>query len=216
MVKTPEWHGKKVLHEDRWSVIYEEKNGVSVNVSKFLSGGITISADEIAREWSSWSATEKISFAHAFSQKPTCTQEDERILDFLMGVDDERVWTSIAYGLTRHSQKKRVLEFLTDRLKSGSEPKANYAYALGALGAPEAVPTLKGLHDRFAKEIAAAGAEADRTLILDFVVCCWSLAKLEGSSRYREDIKPFLDHRNKYVRGFSKIYFEGGPLAHRT
>ena len=211
-----EWHGKKIVAEEKWSRIYEVEGGVHVNVSKFVTDEITISADAIKDEWKSYSRSERIAFAGAFSQKPHFSLEDEKILDFLMDNDDERVWVSIAHGLTRHSQKKRVLHFLLERLKSGSESKANYVYSLGPLGAAEAVPQLKGLHDRLLREIAQAGTKANKALILDFVVCCSSLAKLEGSSTYRDEIRPFLDHPDKHVQAFSRIYFEGGPPAHRS
>jgi len=214
-MRASHWHGKKVLEEERWSRIYEGENGVPVNVSKFVTDDIAISMDEIMAEWNSWSATEKVGFTHAFSQKPQFSVEDVKVLDFLMGVDDERVWCSIAYGLTRHPQKRRVLDFLIDRLKSGSEPKANYVHALGALAAPQAVPPLKDLHDRLSRGIVGPGVEADPTLIRDFIVCCSSLAKLEGSSAYRDEIRPFLDHPNKYIRAFARIYLEGGPPTHR-
>lgn len=215
-MSSPGWRGRKVLHEEKWFRIYEAESGVPVKVSKFLTDEIAPSAHEIPKQWESWNFQDRISFAHAFSQKPHFSQEDEQILDFLMSVDDEKVQSTIALGLTRHSQRRRVLQFLIDRLQSpNSESKANYAYALGALGAGEAGPPLRVLHDRLSRKIDLAGATADRALIFDFVVCCSSLSKLEASREYLDQIRPFLDHPDKSVRGFSKVYLEGGPPSHR-
>ncbi len=212
---TSQWHGKKVLGEERWSRTYEVDGGVAVNVSKFVTDDIAISVDDIKNEWTSWSSSERIAFAHAFSQKPKFSPEEEQVLDFLMLVDDERVWCSIVSGLPGHSQKSRVLDFLIDRLKSGSEPKANYVHALGTLGGAVAVRALKDLHDRLARGIAAPGGESDKTMIFDFVVCSSLLAKLEGSIAYQDEIRRFLDHPDKHVQAFSRVYLQGGPPQRR-
>lgn len=210
-----QWSGRRIIREEKWSRIYEAEDGSPVNVSKFLMDDISISGDVIKDQWESWGESEKIAFALAFAQKPRFSTEDERILDFLMDANDERVWTSIASGLPRHSQRKRVLNFLIDRLKSGSEPKANYMHALSTLGDSQAVPPMKDLHDRLSAEIAKAETKADKLLIFEFVACCSSLAKLEGSSAYQDEIRPFLNHPDEHVRAFSKIYLEGGPPTHR-
>lgn len=210
-----QWSGRRIIREERWSRIYEAEDGSPVNVSKFLTDEISVSEDVIKDQWESWSQSEKTAFARAFAEKPKFSGEDERILDFLMGAGDERVWVSIASGLPRHSQGKRVLNFLIDRLKSGSEPKANYMHALSTLGDSQAVLSMKDLYKRISGEIAKAGTKADKLLIFEFVVCCSSLAKLEGSSAYQDEIRPFLNHPDEHVRAFSKIYLEGGPPTHR-
>jgi hypothetical protein len=207
----PNWIGKKVLREEKWSRVYEADDGSAVQVSKFVTDDIEVSEAALRSEWGSWSESDRLAFAHAFGRKPTFSTEDERVLDFLMGVPDERVHTSIAVALTRHSQKGRILNFLVKCLQLSNEPKANYAHALGLLGDTSVIPVLKSVHDRLASEIEPNMQFAAERTLLDFVACCSALMKLEDSSSYRDEIRPLLSHPNPVVRNFSKVFLDGGP-----
>lgn len=209
----PNWSEKKVLKDQKWSRVYEADDGSAVRVSKFLTDQIRVLEVEIRNEWGLWSESERLSFAHAFSQKPAFSSEDERVLDFLMDAADERIGASIAVGLTRHSQRKRVLNFLLGRLESVSESKSNYTHALSILGDVGAIPALKALHDRLASSIKK-GDRVEEGILLDFVSCCSALMKLEGTSAYADEIRPFLSHPNGAVRDFSRIFLQGGPPSH--
>jgi hypothetical protein len=205
------WLGKKLIREDRWFKVFEMQPSVQARVSKFMTREADIRETELKEEWVSWRESERLTFAQAFSAKPEITQEDERILEFMMHSTDERVWASVASCLTRHSNKEMVLSFLTERLRSGAESKANFLQALSMLGDREAIPAVKALHDRLAADIRREGAEANEWLILDFVVSCSALNKLEGTTAYRDEIEPFLSHPSEHVRKSSKIWFDGGP-----
>lgn len=204
-----DWSTRKVLSEDRWTRVYETEDG-PVNVSKFVTDETQLSESLVKQQWDSWAESEKIAFAHAFSQKPTFSLEDERILGFLIDVGSERVWASVAGGLPRHSDRNRILKFLMDRLKSGSEPKANYASALAALGDLRAVPALEDLHGQLASAISSRST-TDNSVILDFVLCCFALAKLKTSDAYRKQIEQFLTHPDQGIRSLAMIYLTGGP-----
>ena len=131
-----------------------------------------------------------------FSMKPEITAEDEEILEFMMLSTDERVLSSIACCLTRHSNKEMVLRFLVDRLSTGSEPKANFLAGLGMLAEGNAVRPVKALHDRLAVEINRDASMAGEEMVRDFLMSCAVLNKLEVSTSHRSEIESFLhDHR---------------------
>lgn len=206
------WLGKKLIREDRWFKVFEMQPSVMARVSKFMTRDADIRETELKKEWDSWRESERLTFAQAFSVKPEITQEDERILEFMMKSTDERVLASIASCLTRHSDKGMVLPFLTDQLRSaGAESKANFLQALSMLGDREAIPAVKALHDRLAADIRREGAQAKEWLILDFVVSCSALNELERTTAYRHEIEPFLSHPSEHVRKSSKIWLDGGP-----
>jgi hypothetical protein len=205
------WSDRKILRDEKWSRTYEAEDGAAVNVSKFLTDDINIAATHFRMEWASWDDSEKLTFAHAFRSKPQFSAEDEKILDFLMAVTDERVWVSIATCLPRHSQRKEVLAFLLRCVSSGSEPKANYIRALNIMGDAEAIAGIKALHSHLSAQLTVEGSRADVRLIFDFVPCCSALAKLERSTVYSDQIRAYLNHPDRNVRDFSKVYLEGGP-----
>lgn len=204
------WLGKKMIREDRWFKVFEMQANVNARVSKFMTLEAHIREADLKDEWASWGESERLTFAQAFSVKPEITQEDENILEFMMHSTDERVWSSIASCLTRHSNKKLVRPFLIDRLSIGSESKANFLQALSLLGDRQAVPAIKTFHDRLAAEVSRDGA--DEWLITDFVVSCSVLNKLEDTTVYRREIEPFLSHPKEQIRKSSQIWFDGGPV----
>jgi hypothetical protein len=210
-MKQVDWSGKKVLKEEEWSRIYELDDGTPIRVSKFLTDEIEISEEKLKKDWSAWSESQQLAFVHAFGRKLLYSVEDERLLDFLMNSDNERILESIAISLTRHSKKQRACDFLIHRLRSSSGAKANYAHALGILGNSSAVPALRTLHDELDASISKRQDDVDVGTVLDFVSCCSALNKIEGSSVYKDEIRSFLNHPNQVIRNFAKVFLEGGP-----
>jgi hypothetical protein len=210
-MKEINWSEKKVLQEEEWSRIYELDDGTPIRVSKFLTDQIEISAEEFKKGWLAWSESQQLAFVRAFGRKLSYSREDERLLDFLMNADNERILESIAISLTRHSDKERICDFLIHCLHAGSGPKANYAHALGMLGDSRAIPSLRDLHNRLAENIRDKHDDADEGAVLDFVSCCSALRKIEGSSIYEDEIRSFLDHPSQVIRNFAKVFLEGGP-----
>src|SRR2546425_1264460 len=200
---------KNLVRETMWSRTYQVGKKAFAYESKFKAGGLSISVGELTPMWDSWGDSGKLDFASAFSKKVDIAGRDEKVLEFLMARGDERVLSTIALCLTRHSDRKMVLNFLLERLRSGSEPKGNFIQALAMLGDLEAVAGIREVYGQVSTEINRRGADADKWLILDFVVCCSALSRLEDSPSYREQIKPFLNHPNEAVRNISKLWFEG-------
>lgn len=200
---------KKLVHEDRWSRVFEVEPNFFAYESKFETEEVPVSVEELRQEWPSWNDSEKLNFASAFRQKRQITKRDEKIFEFLMAEGDEPVWSTIALSLTRHSDQKVILNFLLERLRRGTEPKANFIQALYVLGDTAALPSLHELHDRLVKEMKSAEAKEDRWKIVDLLRCCEALAYLEKSERYQDEIRPFLEHSDEAIRAQAQMALAG-------
>jgi hypothetical protein len=192
---------KNLVHEDRWSRVYQPETNFFAYESKFESEGISVTIEEISREWDSWNESERLNFVNAYRSKTQFVESDEKILEFLMAKGGEPAWSTIASCLSlHHSNKKMVLNFLLERLKSGSEPKSNFIQALYVLGNLAAVPSLHEVHDRLSEKIKQAHGEACDWTIRDFLTCCEALVYLEGTESYRDEIRSYLSHPNQLIR----------------
>lgn len=201
---------KKLVHEDRWSRTYQAGENFYASESKFEADGLSVSVEELSSAWDSWNESERLSFVNAYRSKTHFLPSDEKILEFLMARGDEAVWSTIASSLTLyHSNKKMTLDFLLERLRSGSEPKSNFIQALYVLGDVGTLPSLHQLHDRLSVEIKQAEGEPDHWTIYDFLKCCEALAYLEKSERYRDEIRPFLEHSAELVRIQAQMALDG-------
>jgi hypothetical protein len=203
---------KKILKEDRWSRLYETDRYPFVYESKFRTDGISISTDQLTKEWGSWSVSERLSFANAFREKLEITAEDETILEFLMANGDDRVRTTIATSLTRHSNKDAVLEFLIQQLECDLEMAANYLQALTILGNPKALPAIRSCHTQMLAKIEEPRGDPDHSLIVSFLSCCATLWKMDGGPAYRDIIRSYLNHADEPIRNFAKACLEKWPL----
>ncbi len=200
---------KKLVHEDRWSRVFEVEPNFFAYESKFEADEVSVSVEKLRQEWPSWSDSERLNFACAFRQKPQIAKRDEEIFEFLMSEGDEPVWSTIALRLTRYSDKKVVLDFLLQRLRSGTEPKANFIQALYVLGDTAALPNLHELHDRLAEEMERTEGNEDRWKICDLLKCCEALAYLEKSERYQDEIRRFLDYSDESIRVQAQMALAG-------
>jgi hypothetical protein len=200
---------KKLVHEDRWSRVFEVEPNFFAYESKFEADEVPVSVEQLREEWLSWNDSEKLNFARAFRQKRQIAERDEKILEFLMTEGDEPLWSTIALCLTRHSDRKVILSFLLERLGSGTEPKANFIQALYVLGDIAALPSLHELHDRLAEETEHAEGREDRRKIADLLKCCEALAYLEKSERYKDQIRRFLEHPDESIRVQAQLALAG-------
>jgi hypothetical protein len=200
---------KKLVHEDKWSRVFEVEPNSFAYESKFETQEALASVEQLRQEWSSWSDSEKLNFASAFRQKRQITSEDKRIFEFLMVEGGEPVWSTIALSLIRHSDQNVILNFLLERLRTGTEPKANFIQALYVLGDTAALPSLHQLHDRIVTEMKTAKGKEDRWKIVDHLRCCEALAYLEKSDRYQDEIRPFLKHFDEAIRAQAKMALAG-------
>src|ERR1700674_2665329 len=93
----------RVVKDSEWMTVYQQETGELQYESKFLIGGLEVSADSIKERWHSLSQRDKYDFVQAFQAKPEVTSDDERILDFLMEIGDHTMWETISPLLPRHT-----------------------------------------------------------------------------------------------------------------
>jgi hypothetical protein len=199
---------KNLVREDQWSRVYQPEPNFFAYESKFEDGA-SVSVGEISAIWDSWDESQRLGFAKAFARKSPLNKEDEAVYEFLIAKGDEKVWSEIALTLTRHSDKKQVLDFLLDRLVTGTEPKANFIQALYVLRDGAALSRLHELHGRLSGEMKRQQAELDHWVVFDYLKCCEALAFLENEERYREEIRPFLNHPDRVIRAQAEMAFAG-------
>ena len=141
----------------------------------------------------------------AFQSKHPLTTEDEGILEFLMQVPDENVWSAIALPLTRMSPSKheRVLNFLIDRVRDRGSHRANYYQALATLKDAKAIPALKAAYEEERRSVGLdkpLGAFQDIFPYIDYLACSAALYGLDGSNEFKQAIDDMRKHPDVSVR----------------
>lgn len=189
----------KPIKETEWTRVYRAGDAF-VHVSKFLEGGLQVSADSIRARWPTFSFQEKLDFAQAFSAGGKATAEDERILDFLMEAGDFHIWDAIALRLRHHRDKDRVLAFLLERIKEKGEYKANFFQAIGLMKNERAVRALRAAYDDYRKRLGASLSSGASLDYMDYLYCCAALWRIEGPSEYKQVIEDASRSQDEAVR----------------
>lgn len=191
---------RQLIRESEWERIYQSDQWGRIHESKFLVDGIQVSAESIVARWPELSEAEKLEFASAFSVKPKVTPEDERILDFLMGVEEPHIWGTIAALLPRHSNRDHVLEFLLARVREESPMKPNYYQSLEELNDRRAVPVLRANFEHFESKLQAQGKLQTEDEYLDYLCCSRTLWVIDGSKEYQDSIRRQAESPDEKVR----------------
>ncbi len=194
---------RQVVRESDWVRLYRSKPNLIVERSKFLEDGLQLSPTGFEQRWTGLSPQEKLDLCAAYHAKRAITSDDEKILSVIMRKGDDLTWSCIASVLTRHSDRRRVLVFIGDRIEKQSPPLANFYHAAEVLGDSTLVPQLVNRHKAF-QEAAIDPENGDRILCIDYLTCCRSLWKLTGSRVYREPIEKYLLARDKFVKDCAK------------
>lgn len=199
----------RVVKDTEWLTIYEQETGDFLYESKFLVSSLEIPAESIKRRWKAFSESDRYYFALAFQAKPSLTPNDEEILDFLMEVGNHTIWVTISSLLPRHTDRKRILEFLLQRIQSEERPKANFYQALELLRDQRAIPLLKNeylmLKQLENTKLTDELTEEEFLKYVDFLQCCKTLLRIEGSEEYRRVLRQFMAAPNRRVADWSKI-----------
>lgn len=168
--------------------------------SKFFTGKATIGLADIRQNWPNWSQEERLDFLCAYSAKLLFTDEDHRILEFLlesmMDSEDHDVCSSLAILLTKLDNKKKVAEFLlrkigeSTRILDGCFPRANYYQALGFLGDISVCQFIeKRLSEILSDKRLYDVKQPPHWIAFECVACLASLCRLEETEGYYEMLK---------------------------
>ncbi len=145
--------GWQAIEEREWYRHYASPKYPSIYESKFATAEATISFAELQSRWPGWSEGERIQFAQSFTWKPTLTDEDDKILAFLMQQDGEMLSSSIATMVPKLRDKKRAARFPTDSLRAFPKSRRNFLCALATLAAPETTPHLLSVYQECSGKI---------------------------------------------------------------
>jgi len=159
--------------ENKWFEIKEMAGKSSFRQSKFRSSDFSVTCEEIKTQWPKWTLQERVEFLTAYSVKKGLSNEDLRIMDFLMEESDEYTPSVMAGSLTRHPNRTKVIQFLSDSLKLSGK-KANQLFALGTMGSATAADEIQSLVQRLVIKVPR-----DAWDNLDYVYACWALSKLD-------------------------------------
>jgi hypothetical protein len=194
----------KLMQQSEWMRVYSTGPNELRYESKFLRNEVQISAEEIKQRWTGFSSDEQLEFAVAFSANPNWSEEDAKILDFLMAVSNDYVAQTLADLVARRCEKKRAREFLLRRIQGiGSFPRSNFYRVLGTVGDSDCLPQLRQLYDGYSEELKGSknnGLLADFSGYIDYLYLCATLRQLDGSAEFERAICAMLDHSDERVR----------------
>jgi hypothetical protein len=201
-----EYRSAKPVRETEWTRVYKSDEGY-VHVSKFLEGGLDVSAQSVRQRWSALSPDDRLDLAQALSSLGKFTAEQEGILDFLMEAGDLPVWMEIAVSLPHHSNRDQALAFLVDVINHQHEHRANFFQALGMMKDARALPSLRAAYDGYRKGLGAGPAPEAWTEFdyVGYLACCEALWKISGSGEYKEAIRDALESKDKHVRSLAAL-----------
>ncbi len=193
----------RIVRESEWMTVYQQDTGELLYESKFLVGGVTVSADFLKQRWQDLPQREKYDFVQAFQAKPFLTPDDEEILDFLMDIRDINIWITISPLLPRHSSRQRVLDFLVNRIVAQEGPKANFYQAIEMLGDTRALNPLRDVYLNY-REILNLPRRMEKLDCFDYLQCCRALWTLSGSREYEQELREFLTDDDEEVRRWAE------------
>lgn len=195
---------RRLLGEDRWNRRYRI-GGRDVYESKLADKEVPISVQDFIAEWKSWSVDEHFEFVRAFGAKSHLTQNEERILEFLLTQDDPRIRAMLALNAAAHSNKAMAFDFLVRQAQSAQSDKGNYFQALAMLGDKRAVSVLRDFYVENIVHINATDQSGDAPQAQDLLMCCVALAKLTQEAEYWDQLRRFQHHENSTIRAHANL-----------
>jgi hypothetical protein len=199
--------GKQLVRESRWMRVYRLDGGHLHYESKIATDGLEVKADELKREWPTYSAVEKRDFAEAYSVKPNNSGEDQEILRFLIDAGSDDVWGWLAFRLTELPERDRVLQFLIKRVEEGSDYFPNYIQALEVLADSRAIPVLEDKLGHYKAQIEKLKTPLnDESFVtcLRYLCCCRALIELAGSSAAQAGLNSMQDFPDERVQAIAR------------
>jgi len=177
-------------------------------ISKFFTNEAAITLEEIIREWPKWSEEERCDFIFAFIVKNPITEEDVRIIEFLLLENNSDCKGLLPFIFTNFPDPKQVSEFIERQIRRTRLKETNTTFhllpkfyeALETFGNSETIPLLKekitemlecqslyekGCGTNFVAEACVAALKA--------------LYKLEPKDEYRRLLEGFKLHPNNEV-----------------
>jgi hypothetical protein len=129
--------------ETRWNTIRY--------ISKFCTHEATVTLEDIIREWPQWSDEERSDFICAFIMKKLITEEDIRIIEFLLLEKNSDCKGLLPFIFTHFPDQKQAVEFIERQIRRTRLEETTTTFhllssfynALETLGNSDTVPLLK-------------------------------------------------------------------------
>ena len=192
----PKW---QLIRESEWIRVYLLGDKRHLVESKFQTDGLQISAQSLRMKWSSLSPADQHEFALAFISKPVFTEEDQKVLDFLMFVRDDCVGSMVAVRLPEYSDRERALLFLLEKVNADVWGVANHYQALERMRDPRAIPLLRQKYDQYVQTLTPISGRTLRELGA-YISCCSALRRLTGLQEYDNALRELLSHPEESVQ----------------
>jgi hypothetical protein len=201
-----------LLRESEWLREFKTGQKSVFSESKFISEGLQLSLRDFLGKWPLMNDGERIDFAHAYAAKPDMTQEDEKILHFLLDEGDDNICESLAQMMVRMSQPEPVIRFMIARLRTEIDEPANYIQALGLAKVTEAVPAILPYYRKYREAVEVektTGVPEDVIFgpvpYSRYIWCCEALWRITGAEEYASNIRGFLNHSHAQVRCWAEM-----------
>jgi hypothetical protein len=182
---------KTLVRESDWMRVFKVGEETYLYESKFLVDDLRVSPHAIRDRWPSLSLDEKAEFASAFGSQPPRDNDDQQILEFLMGAGPKEVWRGIATLVPFHANSDRALDFLLEKAdQEAPGMRANYYQAFELLRKTEAVTLLRKQYDDYRNLIANRSTRRDQLDVwIDYLQCSKTLWALTHDSIFLTALK---------------------------
>jgi hypothetical protein len=204
-----DWHSdlarKQLVRESRWVREYRLPGGGRYLESKFCNSGLQVTLEEFQEMWQTYSPEEKREFLYAYSVKDPLSEEDRRLLRYLMENGSDEDCSLVALRITELPEAAQVLAFLVE--KRESPYFANYAQALELIGGPDAYAVLEKKFAEYQLSLAGLPIPATPESLHDYagyVACCEALINLTGSPGARAAVEAMLVCSDERVQSMAR------------
>jgi hypothetical protein len=197
----------RLIKETPWSRVYERGDGSRSIRSKFSTDDLWVAYDELKRMWSQWDEKERLDFAQAFSAKTSFSDQDCKILEFLVKSGSDIVASAVAIELATCPHTTVAFDLIVTRLRNSKNVlRSNFFQALGRLADQRAVAVLEEFRESTAIESAS---EPNATgAIIDYLSCCTALALLTRNPAYKQYVEAYLKDNREVVRFAARVMIE--------
>jgi hypothetical protein len=218
----------ELVRRTEWSYSFKCGPKSYCSISRFMAEkGFEVSASEIRRRWPSMNEAERMDFAFNFQPKEIWTENDTEILEIVMHDGNDRIWSSCALAMLKHPDRNRAVEFLIARLQDNESesPLLNYMQALGIAGDKRATVVIRPYYDRYLKAMEAEAVSGIPDDVFwgpipyhAFLSIAGDLFKIEGSHKYEQAIRSYLEHPKEQVRYWAEyaLGVEGPAMTKRN
>jgi hypothetical protein len=202
---------KTLLRESRWARHYKTGEKKLMSESKFLTGEVSITCEELKNIWDTLDEREICDFTLGFMPKEMAPQEYDKIVEFVFPKLSPPFISNFSDKVSQLSDKRRAMDLLVNgAAQSPLEERANFYQAMGLLGLPEVLPWLESeLRELLVHPLLWELQELMNDVAGSCVVCLREILTLRFDNQRYEQLLKFKDHPNNIVRTWVEMAVKG-------